>query len=154
MLRGAIAAGALVVVTLSLAGKAEALTYCAGVAAPDCTATYTATGDGLQQALTAADTNVDIGGGANSVRIGTGTFTRTGAKGFETGSPVTVTEQGAATVLTASPTPNSVGGVGDGITATAGPSTLSNLVVRLTGTAFAVVSGFSNVSNVRVTGSR
>jgi hypothetical protein len=138
---------------LSLTGNAEALTFCAGVVAPDCSATYPATGDGLQQALSASDTNVSIDGSANVVRIGPGTFTRTGAKGFEVGGPVTVTGQGAATVLTSSPTPNGGGGVGDGFTATAGPSTLSNLVFRLTGYAFAVVSGFSNVSNVRVTGS-
>lgn len=138
---------------LSLAGRAEALTFCAGVAASDCSFTYPATGDGLQQALSASDTNVSIDGSANVVRIGPGTFTRTGAKGFEVAGPVTVTGQGAPTVLTASPTPNSGGGVGDGFTATGGPSALSNLVFRITGTAFATVSGFSTVSNVRVTGS-
>jgi hypothetical protein len=141
---------ALAMPALAHAGDAQAFTYCAGTSGADCSASFPATGDGVQQALTTADNNANIDNSPNTVRIGAGTFTRTNGQGYQVNSPVIVTGQDAATVLTASP--SSGGAVNDAFKSTGSPSTLRDLVVRVTGLAFAGVSGFGTVADVRVTG--
>lgn len=85
---------------------AAASTYCAGTSGGDCSATYPATGAGLQQALDAADLGVDIGGTPDTVRIGPGTYGA--ANGFRTlGGDLSIVGAGESTILTSTgpPTP-------------------------------------------------
>ena len=83
---------------------AQATSYCAGAPGGDCTGgTYPATGAGLQSALDAADLGVDIGGTADTVRIGPGTYAS--PTGFSTiGGDLSIVGSGASTILTSTDT--------------------------------------------------
>jgi hypothetical protein len=127
-----------------------ALVFCAGSTGAECTGgTYPATGDGLQNAIAAADTNVDIGGGSNTVRIGLGTYKRTNGAGFHTvGGNIEIEGAGQATVLTTDAASNrTVLGV-DG---SASAAAVRNLRVDIAGDANGIFQ-FQRVSDVRVTG--
>ncbi len=83
---------------------AQASTYCAGAPGGDCSGgTYPATGAGLQSALDAADLGVDIGGTADTVRIGPGTYAS--PTGFSTiGGDLSIVGAGESTILTSTDT--------------------------------------------------
>jgi hypothetical protein len=122
--------------------------YCVGTSAPDCAFGYAGTGDGLQQALTAADTNVDISGTPDTVRIGPGTYEQTNGTDFQTGGgDITVLGAGQATILTTD------SGGGRTVLHNTGGSggAVRNLRVDVAGDASGIV-GFHTVSDVRVTG--
>lgn len=139
----------LMALAIAPASAAQAVTFCAGTSA-GCTQVFPATGDGVQQALTAADNNVNLDGSPNAVHIGAGTYTRTTGQGFVVNSTVVVSGQGLATVLAASP--SSGGTIRDAFRSNGSPSTLQSLTIDVTGPAAAGVRGFTLVADVRVTG--
>lgn len=100
MLRGLAATG--VAALLLLPAAAGARTYCAGApAGVTCDESYPANGAGLQAAIDAADTFVDIGGGGDTVQIDAGFYND--PDGFRTeGGDITIIGRGPAdTVLRA-----------------------------------------------------
>ncbi len=127
------------------------VTFCVASSGSDCSASYPSSGDGVQQALTAADGHVNFDGSANTVRIGAGTFVRsTGSQFVVNNGPVVVTGEGTATTLVASP--SSGGTIRDVFRANGPASTLRNLVIDIAGRSDAGVSGFSSVADVAITG--
>jgi hypothetical protein len=145
-----IAAGAVGIAVLALAipASSSASLYCVGGSPAGCTFAYAATGDGLQQALTDADTNVDFDGTPDTVRIGPGTYKQTSGGDFHTtGGDITVEGAGQATVLTTDAANNrtvlhNTGGTGGAVRA---------LRVDLAGTANGIYD-FHDISDVRVSG--
>lgn len=144
------ALAATAVLSMVVPGEAAAATYCVGTTGVACDETFAATGDGVQQALTAAGTNVNLDGSPNTVRIGPGSFTRTAGQGYTVTGAVIVAGEGPATVLAASPSGG--GSVNDAFRSSGSASTLRDLVVRVDGLAGAGVRGFTMVTGVRVTG--
>lgn len=135
---------------LAAPAAAGANTYCAGTSGSDCSETHPATGDGLQAAITSADTNFDVGGGLDTVRIGPGTYKRTSGAGFETtAGDLSIVGAGQATVLTTGGANNQT--VLRAATGTTGAAA-RNLRTDVVGGNSAGIDGFLAVSDVRVTG--
>ena len=141
------------VVAFALASStAAASTYCAGVSGADCAVSYPATGAGLKSALGAADTNIDIGGTPDAVRIGPGTYAA--AAGFTTtGGDISIVGAGESTILTAA----DVGGPTDAIVlSVVGGSTavsVSHLQIRMAGAAQdGGIWNFREISDVHIGG--
>src|SRR3954452_902389 len=88
----------LATVGLCVPPAAGASVYCVG-AGTACTFTYAGDGTGLQAALDDADTNIDVSGGPDTVRIVPGAYFR--AAGFHTtGGALAIEGAGQGTVLT------------------------------------------------------
>jgi hypothetical protein len=129
-------------------GVAGASVYCVGTSGSDCGFSYVGTGDGLKNALAAADTNVDFNGAPDTVRIGPGTYERTDGADFKTqGGDITIEGAGQSTILTTDAANNRT--VLNNTSATGG--TVRNLRVDLAGAANGIYD-FQNVNDVRVTG--
>lgn len=140
-------AAALALVTSS----ATASTYCAGTTGGDCATVHPATGAGLQAALDDADTNIDIGGTPDTVRIGPGTFTT--LTGFRTlGGDVSIVGAGQATVLTSPGGPVSDVPIFGPKAGGAPATSLSQVQIQVAGFQAGGISGVRQVSDVRIGG--
>ena len=150
MRRALCLAGAAVTLALTPVA-ADASTYCVGeVTGAECSADYPATGTGLQSAIDAADTNLDISGTPDTVRIGPGSYST--PEGFRTiGGDLSIVGSGPATVL------SSTGGTeSDTVLAlkpTGTPSAgVSNLQIQLTGLRAQAIWDFQQVADVHIGG--
>lgn len=130
---------------------AAASTYCVGaVTSAPCIASFPANGAGLQAALDEADTNVDIGGTPDTVRIGPGNYEA--LQGFRTlGGDISIVGSGEATVLSSS------GGTENDtvLELKAGGSpgvAVRELQVHLTGTRAEAIWDFREVTDVHIGG--
>lgn len=125
-----------------LPAAAQARTFCVANTASDCDqGGYTANGAGLEKAVEDSNAYVDISG-ANTIRVGPGTYERAG--GYVVSTATHVIGAGRSTVIGA--TDSQVP-----IQSTTAGSSLSDLTVRTTASSYTSV-GFTDVTDVRLTG--
>lgn len=144
LLAARLAALVIALVGLTAPAAAQAKTFCVATTAADCQqGGYSANGAGLQTALTDSHNYVDISG-PNTVRVGPGIYERPG--GFAVMNPMRVIGSGPATVLGATDAQLPIQST------TISGASLSALTVRVA-TSASGPTGFSEVTDVRVTGS-
>lgn len=144
LLAARLAALVIALVGLTAPAAAQAKTFCVATTATDCQqGGYSANGAGLQTALTDSHNYVDISG-PNTVRVGPGIYERPG--GFAVMNPMRVIGSGPATVLGATDAQLPIQST------TISGASLSALTVRVA-TSASGPTGFSEVTDVRVTGS-
>ncbi len=140
----------MVAVVVLVPSGAAASTYCVGTSGADCKFFYAGTGAGLQTALTQADTNVDIDGTPDTVRIGPGAFVS--PDGFHTtGGDIAIEGAGESTILTALANPATDAVLA--VTAGGTGASVRRLQVQLTGAqAGGGIWNFRELSDVHVGG--